>query len=75
MGCSVQANSISESVVALAQSQIFVSAKGELVIRLIVGILLAAAVIYALIGGAKRITKLSSVLVPVMSYFICLSAQ
>lgn len=67
VGCSVQANSISESVVALAQSQIFVSAKVELVIRLIVGILLASAVIYALIGGAKRITKLLSVLVPVMS--------
>ncbi|NLB61856.1 MAG: alanine:cation symporter family protein [Clostridiales bacterium] len=67
VGNSVQANAISESVLALIQSQAFVSQKGETVIRFAVGIFLAFAVVYALHGGAARITKLSSILVPIMS--------
>ncbi len=68
-----QANSISGSVNNAIASFIPAAAESQTVISLVVGIVLAVICALALIGGIKRIGKITELLVPFMSifYIIC----
>ncbi len=68
-----QANSISASVNNAVRSFIPAAADSTGVINLVVGILLAVTCALALVGGIKRIGKVTEMLVPFMSlfYIIC----
>lgn len=68
-----QANSISASVNNAIVSFVPAAAGGEKVISLVVGIILAGICAASLLGGIKRIGKVTELLVPFMSifYIIC----
>lgn len=68
-----QANSIAGSINNAIVSFIPAAAEGEAIISLVVGIILAVICLSALVGGIKRIGRITEMLVPFMSifYIIC----
>ena len=69
-----QVNSISGSVNSAITAFIPDAANSSATISLIVGIVLAVICLFALIGGIKRIGKITELLVPFMSLFYIVSA-
>ena len=69
-----QANSISGSVNS-ALTSFFPAFEGhELCVSVVVGIILAAICLFALIGGIKRIGKITELMIPLMSLFYIVSS-
>ncbi len=69
-----QANSISASVNNAITSFIPSAANSTGTISLVVGIVLAVICVFALVGGIKRIGKITELLVPFMSFFYIIFA-
>ncbi len=67
-----QANSIASSVNSAIVSFVPAAANSEKMISLVVGIILAVICVISLVGGIKRIGKITELLVPFMSLFYIL---
>lgn len=68
-----QANSISTSVNNAISAFVPNAAESRGIINLVVGIVLAATCAFALVGGIKRIGKITELLIPFMSLFYIIS--
>ena len=69
-----QANSIAGSVNSAIAAFVPSIAENEFTVSLIVGIILAAICLFSLVGGIKRIGKVTELMVPFMSLFYIVSA-
>lgn len=69
-----QANSISGSVNSAIAAFVPSVAGHELCVSVVVGIVLAAICLFSLVGGIKRIGKVTELLIPFMSLFYIISA-
>ncbi len=69
-----QANSISASVNNAISAFIPTAAETQTIINIVVGIVLAAICVIALVGGIKRIGQITELLIPFMSLFYIVGA-
>lgn len=76
MGCLAQANSVSVGVKSLSAPFVFLSPRGEGFLAVGVAVVLGVALAMALKGGMRRVGRMASLLVPLMSLLfvgVCLT--